>query len=89
MARNYTVQTKILKPVADVFDAVVSRDKLCRYFTSESSGDLEEGKVIDWRWSHYEKTLQVVVTKVVANRLIELTLDSKTWEKIARSSWSV
>ncbi len=34
MARNYTVHTRILAPVADVFDAIVSRDKLCNYFTS-------------------------------------------------------
>ena len=27
MARNYTVQTKILRPVEEVFDAIVAREK--------------------------------------------------------------
>ena len=44
MARNYTVSTKINRPVADVFDAVVSRDRLTGYFTDSSSSDLIAGE---------------------------------------------
>lgn len=88
MARNYTVQTKILRPVADVFDAVVSSDKLCNYFTNRASGDLEEGKEIRWHWNHYGE-LPVMVKKVVPNERIELTLDSKTWEKTKKESYEV
>ena len=89
MARNYTVHTKILKPVAEVFDAIVSREKLCHYFTDEASGDLEEGQEINWRWDHYHATLPVVVTQVATNELIELTLDSKTWEKTMDEAYPV
>lgn len=88
MARNYTVQTKILRPVADVFDAVVSSDKLCNYFTNRASGDLEEGREIRWHWNHYGE-LPVMVKKVVPNDRIELTLDSKTWEKTKKESYEV
>lgn len=89
MARNYTVQTKILRPIARVFDAVMSRETLCRYFTSEASGDLEEGTEIRWRWEHYDVELPVVVDKVITNRLIQLTLDSKTWKKTIDESYPV
>lgn len=89
MARNWTVQTKILCPVAKVFDAIVSRDKLCNYFTDEASGDLEEGQVINWRWDHYEFTLPVVVRKVVKNELIELILNSADWKKTATDAYDV
>ncbi|MFT5501933.1 MAG: hypothetical protein ACI88G_002074, partial [Woeseiaceae bacterium] len=37
MSRNYTVSTQINKPVQEVFDAVVSKDVLTKYFTDKSS----------------------------------------------------
>ena len=89
MARNYTVQTKILKPVAEVFDAIVSKDKLCKYFTDEASGDLEEGQEIQWHWDHYDPWLPVVVDKIIANERIELTLDSARWEKTKSEAYPV
>jgi uncharacterized protein YndB with AHSA1/START domain len=89
MARSYTVQTKILRPVADVFDAVVNSDKLCKYFTDRSTGDLKKGEVIGWHWNHYEPTLPVTVNKVVENELIELILDSAEWKKTTSEAYPV
>ena len=89
MARNYTLQTKILRPVSEVFDAIVSRDKLCQYFTETASNDMEEGAQIDWHWSHHEPTFPVVVDKIVPNRLIRLTLDSGAWGKTITDSYEV
>ena len=89
MARNYTVQTKILRPVADVFDAIVSSDRLCNYFTNQASGDLVEGAEIRWRWDHYDVELPVVVDKIISNELIELTLDSEVWKKTLSESYPV
>jgi len=78
MARNYTVQTKIMRPVADVFDAVVSKEKMLHYFVDGASGDLTEGATIHWHWNHYGDN-PVVVKKIVQNELIELTLNSQEW----------
>jgi uncharacterized protein YndB with AHSA1/START domain len=89
MARNYTVQTKILRPAAEVFAAIVSSDKLCHFFTERASGDLAEGAEIRWRWKHYDVELPVVVDKLIANELIQLTLDSKTWKKTTGESYPV
>ena len=89
MARNYTVQTKIFAPAADVFDAIVSREKLCHYFTDEASSDLVVGAEVKWRWKHYHATLPVVVNKVVPNELIELTINSRAWEKTAEEEYDV
>lgn len=88
MARNYTVRTKILRPVADVFNAIVSSNKLCSYFTDRSSGDLREGMEIVWHWSAYGD-FPVVVNKIVANELIELALDTKKWGKTKRKAYGV
>ena len=89
MARNYTVRTKILRPVADVFDAVVSSDKLCNYFTESASSDLEENAEVRWRWRHYDAELSVVVDRVDANKLVQLTLDSRGWKKTTDESYPV
>jgi uncharacterized protein YndB with AHSA1/START domain len=89
MKRNYTVQTRILRPVAAVFDAVVSSEQLCHYFTTETTGDLATGDTVGWRWDHYEFTLPVRVDEVVENERIELTLDSAEWKKTATESYPV
>jgi uncharacterized protein YndB with AHSA1/START domain len=89
MGRNYTVRTRILRPVADVFDAIVASDKLCQYFTATASGDLQEGLQIDWHWSHYHATLPVIVDKIEPNRLIRLKLDSGAWGKTKAEAYEV
>ena len=88
MARNYTVRTKIKRPVADVFDAVVSSERMLGYFVDGASSDLIEGTTVIWRWDHYGE-YPVVVKKVVANELIELALDSKEWDKTATEAYEV
>ena len=88
MTRNYTVQTKIERPVADVFDAVVSSERMQRYFVNGASGDLIEGETVIWRWDHYGEN-PVVVKKVIENELIELALDSKEWDKTKDEAYEV
>jgi len=88
MARNYTVRTKILRPVAEVFDAIISREKLCRYFTDKASGDLVPGEVIRWHWDHYGE-LPIRVDEVIANERIVLTLNSREWDKTSRDAYDV
>lgn len=88
MARNYTIQTKIMRPVADVFDALVSKDKMMKYFVDGASDDLSEGSTIRWHWNHYGEN-PVVVKKVVANELIELTLDSREWDKTKSEAYDI
>lgn len=88
MARNYTVRTKILRPVAEVFDAIISREKLCHYFTDKASGDLVPGAVIRWHWDHYGE-LPICVDEVLANERIVLTLNSRDWDKTSSDAYDV
>lgn len=88
MSRNYTVSTKINKPVSEVFNAVISRDILARYFVSEADSDLVAGQRVRWRWHHHDGHT-VVVNEVVENTRIELTLDSREWEKTKTEAYDV
>lgn len=84
MTRNYSVQTKILKSVAEVFAAVVSKDALIHYFVYQASSSMIQGAEIQWHWDNYGE-LPVKVIEVVENQRIELELDSKIWGAVEES----
>ena len=88
MSRNYTIQTKIARPVADVFDAIVSKERLKRYFITGASSDLVEGEKVIWQWGHHGEG-PVIVNKVVNNKSIELAIDSKEWQKTKDEAYEV
>ena len=79
-ARNYTVQTKIERPVSDVFDAIVNENKICNYFVDKTSGPLTEGDRVVWSWEKWGD-FPVVVRKITENRLIHLEANPKEWKK--------
>jgi uncharacterized protein YndB with AHSA1/START domain len=74
MELRFAVQTKIQKPLTEVFDAVYSPKKLSAYFTSGGSdGPLDEGKTVLWTFSDHpgeNVTVPVKVQKIVKNKLI-------------------
>ncbi len=68
---TYQVQLKILKPVAEVFDAVVRPEKLSGYFVQSASGPLAEGTTVKWGFAEIPGELfDVEVREVVANEHI-------------------
>jgi uncharacterized protein YndB with AHSA1/START domain len=86
--KNYTVQTKIGRPVADVFDAIVNESTICRYFTDRTSGPLVVGQTIAWHWKQWGD-FPVVVREIVENQRIHLQLDSKQWKKTEKQAYPV
>ena len=64
------VKDKILKPIAEVFDAVVNPQKLSNFFISRASGPLEEGASITWFFDDIGGQLPVTVKTVRENELI-------------------
>ena len=52
MELKFKVQTKIQKPVEEVFDAVYDPEKLSGYFTNGgSTGRLDEGATVTWTFA--------------------------------------
>lgn len=75
MDLKFQVQTKIQKPIEEVFDAVHNPDKLSGYFTTGgASAPLHEGTTVDWAFADNpgdEKfKFPVTVQKVIPNDLI-------------------
>lgn len=88
MSKNYTVRTRINRPVADVFNAVTSQEQMKKYFLDGASEDLREGAEIAWRWDHYGEN-KVLVKKIVENERIEIIIDSIEWEKSKDDAYDV
>ena len=86
--RNYTVRTRINRPVADVFKAIVDREIITRYFVDATSHSMVEGQQVAWTWDEWG-TNEVTIKKVVDNELIEIGLDSRNWEKTVDESYEV
>jgi uncharacterized protein YndB with AHSA1/START domain len=71
MDPKFSVQTKINKPLAEVFDAVINPKKLTGYFCHQSDGPLVEGKTVHWTWSATKTvTHDVKVKQIVPNAKI-------------------
>lgn len=85
---NYTVRTRIEKPAGVVYDAIVSADTLVRYFAGRTSGDLTEGARVVWHWDQWGD-YPVTVKRLVKDRLIELALNSKDWQKTKSDAYDV
>ncbi len=77
MELRFTVQTKIQKPVREVFDAVYNPKKLSGYFTSGgSNGSLDEGKTVLWTVHDVGSeavTVPVKVKKTIKDKLIQFS----------------
>lgn len=88
MSRNYTVSSRINRPVNEVFAAVVEHEQLVKYFTDVSSGNLAEGERIVWHWKGWGDH-PVTVRSVETGRRIELVLNSKDWNKTREDAYDV
>src|SRR2546427_5071280 len=80
MDLRFTVQTRIQKPVNEVFDAVYNPKKLSKYFTTGGAdGPLDEGKTVMWTFLDNGNKITpfpVKVKKVVRNKLIQFSWEA-------------
>lgn len=76
MELKFKVQTKIQKPIAEVFDAVYNPSKLQRLFHGGASAPLDKGTTVEWAFADDpdEEKIQfpVSVKEMIKNELIVL-----------------
>ena len=72
--RTETLEIKaalqILKPAHEVFEAIVDPVKMSNYFISESTGRMEEGREITWRFPEFDMNVPIRVGKIVKDKYI-------------------
>jgi len=82
MELRFQVQAKINKPRAEVFDAVYDPKKLSGYFTTGgSSGPLDPGTTVIWKFADFPGDVPVTVKKVVPGESIELEWEASEYEE--------
>jgi len=80
---------QILRPIPEVFEAIVDPKKMSNYFISEGSGRMEEGKEIVWKFPEFDMQFPITVGKIEKDNyvsyywevnkkknLVEMTLSS-------------
>lgn len=61
---------QILKPVNEVFEAIVNPEQMINYFISKSSGRMEEGKNLTWNFPEIEMDVPVKIGKIINDEYI-------------------
>jgi uncharacterized protein YndB with AHSA1/START domain len=61
---------QILKPAHEVFEGIVDPAKMSSYFISKSSGRMEEGKEIIWKFPEFEMEFSIQVGKMETDKYI-------------------
>lgn len=69
---------QIQKPIEEVFEGIVDPAKITKYFISESSGRLESGKEVIWKFSEFADMIPVKKIEIEANHLISFVWDPET-----------
>ncbi|MBL4568427.1 MAG: SRPBCC domain-containing protein [Flavobacteriaceae bacterium] len=64
MSIDVSVKSKILKPISEVFYAIIDKNEISKYFTTSSSSDLIEGEKVTWEWSDFCAEHCIEVLKV-------------------------
>ncbi len=64
------VAIQIQKPAQEVFEAIVNPEKMSNYFISKSSGRMEEGKQIKWRFPEFDTEFPIRVGKIERDKYV-------------------
>jgi uncharacterized protein YndB with AHSA1/START domain len=67
---DVNVRERILKPLNEVFDAVIDPEKMSHYFISRASGPVKAGTTVEWEFADVGAKVSVDVTEVVPNERI-------------------
>ena len=77
---NATIQ--IQKPIEEVFEGIVNPEKMTKYFISESSGRLETGKEVIWKFPEFEAKFPIKEIEIENTSAISFVWDPETIVKI-------
>jgi uncharacterized protein YndB with AHSA1/START domain len=69
---------QIQKPIEEVFEGILNPKKMTKYFISESSGRLESGKEVIWKFPEFPDQYPLKEIKIKTNRLVSFVWDPET-----------
>ena len=73
---------QISKPAEEVFEAIVDPARMKNYFISESSGRMEEGKKLQWKFPEFDEQVDVQVVQVEPKEYISFQWEGAKAEQL-------
>ena len=73
---------QILKPIGEVFEAIIDPERMTNYFISSSTGRMEAGKTLIWGFPEFPDTFPVEVTEVKPPGYVSFLWESATGKKL-------
>lgn len=79
MAPTHQLEIKaglqVLTPVHEVFEAIVDPDKMKNYFICQSSGTMQEGEKLTWKFAEMDVEFPVTIEKIEKDKYISFHWD--------------
>ncbi len=69
---SINVKDNIASPIELVYQSIVDANKLCGYFTTKASANLQEGKTITWEFENNYQT-DIYEIQLIPNQQINFT----------------
>lgn len=69
---------QIQKPIEEVFEGIIKPEIMSKYFISESSGPLETGKEVFWKFPEFPDKYLVKNIKIETNKSVSFVWDPET-----------
>lgn len=79
---------QIQKPIAEVFEGIVNPSKMTNYFISESSGRLESGVNLKWKFPEFPDSYPITNVLIEPNASISFVWDPETIVRIELKAYS-
>jgi uncharacterized protein YndB with AHSA1/START domain len=66
---------KIMRPPGEVFEAIVDPSKMSNYFIESSTGKMEEGKTVTWKFPEFDMKFPVRMDRIEKDKYISFYWD--------------
>ncbi len=73
---------QIQKPAEEVYEAIVDPENMKNYFISQSSGRMEKGKELTWKFPEFEGEVSIEVTNQIPDELISFVWEGAKAKKL-------
>ena len=70
MSLIVNVKDIVRKDITTVFNTIVDKDEISKYFVSNASGNLIEGTKVKWEWKDFYAECMVTVLSIEKNKKI-------------------
>jgi len=62
----------IRRPVKEVFEAFLNPEVTTKFWYTHSTGNLEVGRTIEWKWEMYNLVIPVTIIEIIENQKIRI-----------------